>query len=219
MSLTSPRRYYLRQRLAYTRSQDLELAAVFRTKQEAIAWPDLPSDFPSRSQLMAAGYTTVRDLDGADVCELQGWPLYLSTAAARRVLAAMESWTMILTLLKSYTRQDGRNAAVYDAPLHASSARTVSGTGDTYEMGDLDTLRLKLDVTVVAGTGGPTLDVIVETSPDGVNEWQTVATFAQKSGVSNERNVFPGCDRFVRAKWTITGTNPSFTFSVTGEAC
>jgi hypothetical protein len=105
-----------------------------------------------------------------------------------------------------------------DVPA-ASAARVASGTGDTYEMGELSTLRLKLDVTVVAGTGGPTLDVIVETSPDGVNEWQTVATFAQKSGVSNERNVFPGCDRFVRAKWTITGTNPSFTFSVTGEAC
>lgn len=218
MALTSARRYYLRQRLAYTQSNELELAAVFRAKQEAIAWPDLPSDFPSRSQLMAAGYTTVRDLDGADDRELQGWPLYLSTAAARRVLAAMESWTMILTQLKSYTRQDGRNAAVYNAPLLPSAEKTASGTGEIYEMGDMTTLRLKLDVTAASGTT-PTLDVIVETSPDGATEWQTVATFAQKTGVSYERNVFPGCDRFVRAKYTIGGTNPDFTFSLLGEAC
>lgn len=216
MSLTSPRRYYLHKRIAATALGDTELAGVWRAKQEAIYWPSLPSTFPSRAALIAEGYTTVRDLDGADADELSD--LGLTDAEASAVLAAMESWTMIALVLATFQRQDGRTATVYSAPLLPSAVRTASVTGDTLEMGDLTTLRLKLDVTAASGTT-PTLDVTVETSPDGVNDWQAVGTFAQKSAVSYERNVFPGCDRFVRAKVVIGGTNPSFTFGLTGEAC
>lgn len=215
MTVATPRRYYLLKRRLALGFGDVELAGAWRAKQEAITWPALPADFPARAQLVAAGYTTVRDLDGADSDELVSLGLSQSDAAA--VLAAMENWHMIPTTLKTYQRQDGRYAKVYDAPLVGSAARTASGTGDTYEMGDLSALRLKLDVTAASGTA-PTLDVIVETSPDGAANWQTVATFAQKTAVSSELNVFPGCDRFVRAKWTIAGTNPSFTFSLLGEA-
>lgn len=217
MSLPTPRRYYLAKRRYWLALEEWAAAGVWRWKQEQIAWPDLPAAFPARAKLIAAGYTTVRDLDGADLDELT--TLGLTRREALAVLAAMESWKMIPTILKTYQRQDGRSAGdVYNAPLVAADARIATGTGDTYEMGELCCLRLKLDVTAESGTASPTLDVIVETSPDGVNEWQTVGTFAQKTGVSSERNVFPGCDRFVRAKWTIAGTNPSFTFSVTGEA-
>lgn len=214
--MTTLRRYYLLKRLAARAARDPGLAGAWRSKQEAIAWPDLPAGFPSRATLIAAGYTTVRDLDGADADELA--TLGLNSAAARAVLAAMEHWKMIPTTLSTYTRQDGRAAAVYDAPLLPSAARTATVVGDTYEMGDLCCLRLTLDVTAVSGTNTPSLDVIVETSHDGVTNWQTLGTFGQKTAVSSERQVFPGAERFVRASVVIAGTNPSFTCSLLGEA-
>lgn len=215
MAALTVRRYYLGKRREALALGDTALSYAWRSFQEALYWPDLPADFPGRATLVAAGYTTVRDLDGATEDELVDVGLSRSDAAL--VLAAMENWQMITTAIKTWIRQDGRTASALDLPLVGSAARTATGTGDTAEMGEMSTMRLKLDVTAASGTA-PTLDVIVETSPDGAANWQTVATFAQKTAVSSELNVFPGCDRFVRAKWTIAGTTPSFTFSLLGEA-
>lgn len=211
MAIQTPRRYYLLKRRAALAAGEPHLAGFWRAKQEALYWPALPSDFPARAALVAAGYTTVRDLDGADTTELRN--LGLTRDQADAVVAAMESWTMIAATLNNYQRQDGRFAKTYAAPLLASASRSASGVSDTYEMGDMSCLRLKLDVTVITGT----LDCVVETSPDGVNEWQPLLTFAQKSAVSSERNAVGGADRFVRVTYTIV-TGPA-TFSLTGEAC
>ncbi len=211
MAIPTPRRFYLLKRRAALAAGDAHLAGFWRVKQEALAWPVLPADFPARTALVVAGYTTVRDLDGADADELSN--LGLTRAQADAVVAAMESWQMIAAVLNNYQRQDGRFAATYSAPLLPSASRSASGVSDTYEMGDMSCLRLKLDVTVITGT----LDCVVETSPDGVNEWQALLTFAQKSGVSSERNAVGGADRFVRVSYTIV-TGP-VTFSLSGEAC
>jgi hypothetical protein len=206
------RRFYARQRRLATLGGDTALAGIWRAKQEAIAWPDLPAGFPSRALLLAAGFPTVRDLDGADERELTD--LGLTARAAAAVLAAMESWTMIATVTNNYTRQDGRFASTYDAPLHPSASRAATGTGDVYEMGDMSCLRLELDVTVITGT----LDVLVQTSHNGVDDWRTVGTaFTQATGVTSQRLALAGTDRYVRVSYTIV-TGPA-TFSVTGEAC
>lgn len=190
-------------------------ARFWRWKQERIAWPDLPANFPARAKLIAEGYQTVRDLDGADQDELT--ELGLTRQQAHAVLVAMQEWPpMIPTILNAFTRQDGRTAEVYDAPLIGSAARTASGTGDPYEMGDLDTLRLTLAVTAASGTT-PTLDVVIETSADGVT-WRTLFSFGQKTTTGSDRQSFSNADRQVRARWAIGGTTPSFTMSLTGEA-
>jgi hypothetical protein len=77
------------------------------------------------------------------------------------------------------------------------------------------TLRLKLDVVAAAGAA-PTLDVTLEHSPDA-SSWATLGTFAQKTSVSSESKVFGPCHRYVRSKWTIAGTSPSFQFSILGQ--
>lgn len=216
MPIGSVRRYYLRKRITATALGETALAAAWRAKQESVYWPTLASDFPSRADLIAAGYSTVRDLDGAGITELTD--AGLTRTEAQAVLDAMElEPTMIATTLLSYQRQDGRFAAVYDAPLVASAARDATFTSDTYEMGELSTLRMNLDVTAASGTT-PTLDVVIQTSNDGSTNWQALGTFAQKTAASSERNVFPGADRFVRVVCTIGGTTPSFTFSLSGEA-
>lgn len=66
----SPRRYYL---LKWRGLEDLcehGLALVFKAKQTEIAGTALPSDFPGRAALIAAGYTAIEDVTGADEDEL-----------------------------------------------------------------------------------------------------------------------------------------------------
>jgi len=217
----TPRRYYLLKRFAAIKSQQLPLSYFWRAKQEAIFWPPLPANFPARAQLIAGGYYTVRDLDGATTTELQQ-NLSVTLATAQAVVAAMGAWRMIPHILKGYNRQDGAFAKTYAAPLAPDGANpgpafTASYIGDTYEMGDQTCLRLQLAITAISGVGA-TLRAIIETSPDGVNNWNQVGAFGYQTTVCTENNVFPGCDRFVRANVTISGTTPSVTFTINGES-
>ena len=98
--------------------------------------------------------------------------------------------------------------------LQASAAQTVTGTGTAVSgFAAAKNLVLQLDVTVASGTI-PTLDVLVQDTVDGTN-FYTIATFAQK--VTTGREVIRVSTAFtdtLRVSFTITGTTPSFTFSV-----
>lgn len=98
--------------------------------------------------------------------------------------------------------------------LVASAARTASGdSGRLGHFGHASTLRLQLDVSAASGTS-PTLDVVIEDTLDGTN-WNTIGTFAQKTASGREViNVTTPFSDTLRARWTIGGTTPSFTFSV-----
>ena len=74
-------------------------------------------------------------------------------------------------------------------------------------------LRCQINVTAASGTT-PTLDVVIEDSLDGAN-WNTVGTFAQKTAAAREviNITTPFADR-LRARATVGGTTPSFTFGV-----
>lgn len=98
--------------------------------------------------------------------------------------------------------------------LAASAARTTSGnSGGTGGWGPAKTIRAQLDVTAVSGTS-PTLDVVIEDSIDGTN-WNTIGTFTQRVAVGREViNISTPFAERVRARWTVGGTSPSFTFSV-----
>ena len=90
----------------------------------------------------------------------------------------------------------------------------MSGNGAaSYGYGDTTQLRAQLDVTAVTGTT-PSMTVLLEDTLDGTN-WNTIGTFAAKTAAGREviTVVTPYADR-VRARWTVTGTTPSFTFSV-----
>ena len=83
--MRSPRRYYLLKLLSARRLGREE--GVWRSKLLEYPGTDLPSSFPYRAALVAAGYTTVEDVDGATPLELA---LYarLSTNAANTVIWA-----------------------------------------------------------------------------------------------------------------------------------
>lgn len=99
-----------------------------------------------------------------------------------------------------------------------SSARTASGSSGTIEgLTGVNTLRVQLDVTAAAGTS-PTLDVVLEDTIDGTN-WNTIGSFAAKTATGREViNITTPFAGAARARWTIGGTTPSFTFSVKAHA-
>ncbi len=101
-----------------------------------------------------------------------------------------------------------------------SLLRSANGDSGWLDSRDYAAMSLLLDVTVVGGDANETLDVIVETR-SGAGAARTVGSFAQKTqpgGVTSERKTFAGFDDEYRVRWTLAGTTPTFTFSVTGAA-
>jgi hypothetical protein len=110
--------------------------------------------------------------------------------------------------LRGYFRQDGYFASIDALALLSAAARAESGTGPVVELADRGTLRLRLEVVGAPG-GVATLDVAVETSFDGATEWRALGAFARATAPGAERKAFGGCDRFVRATYTLGGVAPA----------
>jgi hypothetical protein len=77
----SPRRYYLLKWRGLEELDERELSLIFKAKQTEIAGTALPTDFPGRAALIAAGYTAIEDVTGADEEELMSLGLDEQTAA------------------------------------------------------------------------------------------------------------------------------------------
>lgn len=96
-----------------------------------------------------------------------------------------------------------------------SAARTTSADSGLREFyGAASIIRAQLNVTAVSGVA-PTLDVVIEDTLDGTN-WNVIGSFTQRTAAG--RQVIDVTTPFVetvRYRWTIGGTTPSFTFSVT----
>lgn len=94
----------------------------------------------------------------------------------------------------------------------------VTGNGQTTgrAVGYIHTLRLDRQVTAASGTT-PSMTVVIETSPDNAT-WSTLVTYTAATAPGTERKVMAALDRYVRARWTVTGTTPSFTWGLTGES-
>lgn len=103
---------------------------------------------------------------------------------------------------------------VLEETLLASAARTAGGTAVSGEAWDeVEDVRAQLDVTAASGTT-PNLTAFIETTVDGTN-WDVVGTFAAKTAAGREVITISNfVGRNLRVRWVITGTTPSFTFSV-----
>lgn len=109
----------------------------------------------------------------------------------------------------------GRNPLT--VTVRALAVASASGVSSYVGVGTRSSVRLSLDVTAMSGTT-PTLNVTIETSRD-LSVWRTVGAFTQATAGGTQTKVFPGCDQYLRASWTMGGTaSPSFTFGITGEA-
>ena len=119
-----------------------------------------------------------------------------------------------------------------------SAARNAAGNGEPFDLMKLcewdasrqfpPMARMQVDVTAFSGSATPTLAVLFEDSIDGTN-WNTIGTTGNLTlvirtviniGIRGDAYpanfAWPFNARRFRARWTIVGTNPSFTFSVKG---
>jgi len=115
--------------------------------------------------------------------------------------------------------------------------RSADGYSATLDLQDASTLRLLLAITAnsaqpapsIANTlnaDSPSFNLKIESSPDGATFWREVecvqrgqprdpVRFTPGSYIRNERHVFVGFDRYVRAHWMI-GRGAPVTFSLDG---
>lgn len=115
-----------------------------------------------------------------------------------------------------YNTANGRYANTL-AVSFGSATLTATAASNVIELGDRNSLRLDLVISAASGTS-PTLDIAVQTSPDGTT-WTTVASFSQQTTTTTGvHKLFGPIDRFVRCNNVLGGTTPSFTFQITGEA-
>ena len=103
--------------------------------------------------------------------------------------------------------------------LHPTAARTATGNGTGIDMQTRDgDLYLVLDSAAGTGTT-PTLAVTVESSDTLGGTYTAIsgAAFTTVTTTASQQSLVISKDesrRFVRVTYTITGTTPSFTFSV-----
>ena len=116
--------------------------------------------------------------------------------------------TLIETDFSGYTTRSGRWSSAQVATLIPSTVLAV-GTASTNaaELGDRGTVRTNVNVSAVTGTS-PTLDVIMQTSEDGATNWVDLGSISEMTAAGSQRKIFPACDRFVRAQYTVGGVAP-----------
>ncbi|HPP12919.1 MAG TPA: hypothetical protein PKW42_09325 [bacterium] len=97
-----------------------------------------------------------------------------------------------------------------------SAARNTSGQSGSFGLYDMDEILVFLNVSAVSGASS-TLDVKVQTQgPDGV--WYDLQSFTQKTAAGQEAKAITVFGETLRIAYTIGGSSPSFTFSVTAVA-
>lgn len=211
--VTSTRRFYWRKQCERTREEDDLPAAIFKGRRLAESGTSLPTGFPSRALLIDAGVLAVEEVQGAGPVELRSYGL--NTLGARALIFFLEGFTMTTF---GYGPRIGQFYEEDEVEILASAARTTSTTSDTYEIGDKGTLNLDLAITAASGTA-PSLHVQIETREAySSGTWRVVEAFPIQTSTATLRRSAAGCDRFVRAVCTIAGTNPSFTFALSGRA-
>ena len=101
--------------------------------------------------------------------------------------------------------------------LLASGARTASGTGSDVDVTHVDSGDVLINVTVVSGTT-PELVVVIQGQDEITGVWKNLVETDPITAVGQYWiELEPIRFRKIRVSYTITGTTPSFTFSVTGQ--
>ncbi len=155
---------------------------ALRGRQQETAGTALVTSWPSYAQLIAAGYTTREDLDGADSRELITLAR-LNRAQAEAAIARLSEEDEPMTSGTGYFMADGSYADTEAVSIFGTTALgSAQALSASWEMGERTTLRLALAVSVKSGTN-PTLDVTVQTSHDGAKSWRSLGAFDQKTDV------------------------------------
>jgi len=102
---------------------------------------------------------------------------------------------------------------VQNETLQVAGAQTVTNTSLAVNVGQFRSVVVFLNVTAVSGTT-PSMTVKIQDTGDGTNWVDTGSAFAPVTAAGIFRLVVPDLGLFLRAVSTITGTTPSFTYSL-----
>jgi len=108
---------------------------------------------------------------------------------------------------------------VYKEPMTLfSGAVTASGNTADIDVSRFSSIRVALKVTAVSGSS-PTLDLYIEGKYEATGDYVALLS---KTGVTATGFYELGqldnlTFRYVRVRWVVSGTSPSFTFTVAGE--
>lgn len=99
-----------------------------------------------------------------------------------------------------------------------SGTVTASGNTADIDVSTISAIELELKVTAASGTS-PTLDVYIEGKFEVTGDYKPLAS---QTGITGTGTWFFTIDplrfRYVRVRWVVGGTSPSFTFTVAGQA-
>ncbi|MEM4847497.1 MAG: hypothetical protein QW794_07045 [Thermosphaera sp.] len=134
----------------------------------------------------------------------------IATAAGNIRVALRET-----TIKQPVDIQDHWNENVV---LLERAARTTSGSTGDIDVGRFLYAEICVDVTAVSGTN-PVLSVYVEGRDRYTGKYKTLLSFENITSVQTLwGTISPLAFTLIRVRWTISGTSPSFTFSVSMEA-
>lgn len=108
----------------------------------------------------------------------------------------------------------------HDVTVLASGAVTATGHSSGIDVGGAATLRAQVQVSAATGTT-PSLTVTIQTSHDNgsADAWRTAgAAYTAITSAGNSPYQCFVVDRYVRVSYVVSGTSPSITFDVVGEA-
>jgi hypothetical protein len=99
-----------------------------------------------------------------------------------------------------------------------SGTVTASGNSGDVDVSTISALEVELKVTAVSGTS-PTLNVFIEGRFETTGDYKTLAS---QTGITSAGIWFFTIDplifRYIRVRWVVSGTSPSFTFRVDAQA-
>ena len=107
-----------------------------------------------------------------------------------------------------------------DVSVLASGTVTATGNSTGIDLNNAGDLRAQVQVSAASGTT-PSLTVTIQTSHDNgaTDPWRTAGTaYAALTAAGNSPYQAMVVDRYVRVSYAVSGTTPSFTFAVVGEA-
>lgn len=97
--------------------------------------------------------------------------------------------------------------------LQSLAAQTATNNSGSTQSGEYRSVTFFLNVTVATGTT-PSMTVKVQDSPDNITWYDTGSAFAAVTVAGQSRLTVTTLGTYVRAVSTITGTTPSFTYSI-----
>jgi len=111
---------------------------------------------------------------------------------------------------------DMQNRYKFSTTLYNGTV-TGNGNGSDIDVSPYSVIELQIKVTSVSGTS-PTLSVYIEGKFENTGDYKTLVSQENITATGKwYATINPCAFRYIRVRWVVGGTSPSFTFRVDGQ--